>query len=221
MSRHNHQQQQQQQQPTHYTILGLTSTATESHIKSAYYRLALIHHPDKGGNADEFKLISEAYAVLSDPNARSAYDAELNSLSTATRYSGGGGGGGGGDMDMFQHFPSHNPFSHPFFSSSSSFGMNPFGGIGGIGGFGGWPHAGFAAGHHGNTHTTSSSFSSSSSTSFGGQQGPTRMTSMTWSSDGQMHRVESIRHPDGRVEIIKEEGGGGGGVNRLAGGGRR
>ncbi|MBI2105236.1 molecular chaperone DnaJ, partial [Candidatus Woesearchaeota archaeon] len=43
-------------------------------IKKAYKKLALKHHPDKGGDAEKFKELSEAYAVLSDDNKRKQYD---------------------------------------------------------------------------------------------------------------------------------------------------
>ncbi|KAF4555933.1 DnaJ domain-containing protein 10 [Elsinoe fawcettii] len=63
-----------------YTVLSLDKTATESQIKSAYRRLALLHHPDKAtpenvssANA-KFQEIALAYAILSDPRRRSRYD---------------------------------------------------------------------------------------------------------------------------------------------------
>lgn len=41
-------------------------TATRDDIKRAFHKLAHKHHPDKGGNAETFKQISAAYAVLKD-----------------------------------------------------------------------------------------------------------------------------------------------------------
>jgi len=49
----------------YYEILGLKPNATEDEIKKAYRKNALKHHPDKGGNEEEFKKISEAYEILS------------------------------------------------------------------------------------------------------------------------------------------------------------
>lgn len=58
----------------YYEILGVSKNASADEIKKTYKKLALKHHPDKGGDAEKFKEISEAYAVLSDENKRSNYD---------------------------------------------------------------------------------------------------------------------------------------------------
>ena len=58
----------------YYTILGLSREASEDDIKKAYRKLVLKAHPDKGGDAEEFKKISEAYAVLSDSEKKETYD---------------------------------------------------------------------------------------------------------------------------------------------------
>jgi DnaJ-class molecular chaperone len=61
----------------YYQTLGVARTASEKEIKSAYRRLARQFHPDinKDPKATErFKLINEAYEVLSDPTKRSKYD---------------------------------------------------------------------------------------------------------------------------------------------------
>lgn len=63
--------------PTHYEILGVTSTATSDEVRSAYRRLTKATHPDAGGTDAVFVMVNAAYAVLSDPSARASYDREL------------------------------------------------------------------------------------------------------------------------------------------------
>ena len=57
-----------------YVVLGVTRTSTEEEIKKAYRTLALMHHPDKGGDAEKFKCVSIAYSILSDEGKRATYD---------------------------------------------------------------------------------------------------------------------------------------------------
>ncbi|CAB4429569.1 unnamed protein product [Rhizophagus irregularis] len=58
-----------------YVTLGVQKSSTEEEIKKAYRRLALRFHPDKNPNAaDQFKAITHAYEILSDPKKRSVYD---------------------------------------------------------------------------------------------------------------------------------------------------
>eukprot|EP00574_Skeletonema_japonicum_P007173 CAMPEP_0201729762 /NCGR_PEP_ID=MMETSP0593-20130828/20024_1 /ASSEMBLY_ACC=CAM_ASM_000672 /TAXON_ID=267983 /ORGANISM="Skeletonema japonicum, Strain CCMP2506" /LENGTH=267 /DNA_ID=CAMNT_0048222169 /DNA_START=36 /DNA_END=839 /DNA_ORIENTATION=- len=72
---------------THYEILELTADAKPIDVKKAYRRLALKHHPDRNGGSaestEQFKLISEAYTILSDPTSRRCYDNELKSPTSA------------------------------------------------------------------------------------------------------------------------------------------
>jgi DnaJ-class molecular chaperone len=62
----------------YYRIMGLGPEATEDEVRRTYRRLALQWHPDRNpGNpeaGERFKEISEAYAVLIDPDRRRRYD---------------------------------------------------------------------------------------------------------------------------------------------------
>src|SRR5437660_5657975 len=62
----------------YYEVLGVSRSATEQDLKSAYRRLAHQHHPDKNQNdphaEEKFKEAAEAYAVLSDAEQRRRYD---------------------------------------------------------------------------------------------------------------------------------------------------
>lgn len=57
-----------------YKVLGLSDSCSLKDIKSNYRDLAKIYHPDKGGDEEEFKKISEAYAILSNLDLRERYD---------------------------------------------------------------------------------------------------------------------------------------------------
>ncbi|KAG8845217.1 hypothetical protein FRB96_002592 [Tulasnella sp. 330] len=59
----------------YYKILKVARDATDQEIKKAYRKESLLHHPDKGGNEEQFKLVVEANTVLSDPQRRARYDA--------------------------------------------------------------------------------------------------------------------------------------------------
>ena len=60
--------------PSLYEILGVDRGAGQDVIKKSYRALVLEKHPDKGGNAEEFKEIQRAYETLSDPQKRQRYD---------------------------------------------------------------------------------------------------------------------------------------------------
>jgi DnaJ family protein A protein 2 len=51
----------------YYTILGVPRTASPEEIKKAYRKKAMHNHPDRGGDAETFKQINEAYDTLKDP----------------------------------------------------------------------------------------------------------------------------------------------------------
>eukprot|EP00977_Amphora_coffeiformis_P013910 scaffold3784_cov174-Amphora_coffeaeformis.AAC.15 len=71
-----------------YKILRVPHTANVEEIKTAYRKLALRLHPDMHKNdptkTKEFKLVSEAYATLSDSKKKSSYDFEFGFYGSTT-----------------------------------------------------------------------------------------------------------------------------------------
>jgi DnaJ-class molecular chaperone len=70
---------------TLYEVLGLRAGATGGEIKAAYRRLARERHPDvvAGAAGDDFIRLHDAYATLSDPDARARYDRDVVALAYA------------------------------------------------------------------------------------------------------------------------------------------
>jgi DnaJ domain len=66
--------------PDPYRVLGVSRDATTAEITRAYRRQALAVHPDTApagtGAAAQFRAVSDAYQVLSDPARRAAHDRE-------------------------------------------------------------------------------------------------------------------------------------------------
>jgi molecular chaperone DnaJ len=61
-------------QDNFYKVLGVNENATQDEIKKTYRKLAVEHHPDKGGSEETFKKISEAYDTIGDEKKRTEYD---------------------------------------------------------------------------------------------------------------------------------------------------
>ena len=59
---------------THYQTLGVDEKASDNEIKKAYRKLSMKHHPDKGGDPEQFKKINEAYQTLGDRDKKKRYD---------------------------------------------------------------------------------------------------------------------------------------------------
>jgi DnaJ-class molecular chaperone len=88
---------------THYQTLGIDRTANEDDIKRAYRKMAMKHHPDRGGDQAEFQKIQEAYSVLSDPVKRQQYD-NPQPQPQFHHFHGGGGPMPPGFEDLFRQF---------------------------------------------------------------------------------------------------------------------
>ena len=74
----------------YYELLGLSQEATADEIKSAFRKQALIWHPDKNQDKleeshEKFKLIHEAYSVLSDPQEKAWYDSHKTEILAGSR----------------------------------------------------------------------------------------------------------------------------------------
>ncbi len=94
----------------YYELLNVGRNATDADLKRAYRKLAHEHHPDKNpGNKaaeEKFKEISEAYAILSDPQKRAYFDQYGVAPGAQGAGPGGFGGAGMGDIfgDIFEEF---------------------------------------------------------------------------------------------------------------------
>src|ERR687896_177181 len=76
-------------QVNYYDVLGVSREASQEEIRNAYRRLAKDRHPDlAGGSTQEFSLLQEAHAVLSDPNRRRMHDEALDLAHAADQLAG-------------------------------------------------------------------------------------------------------------------------------------
>jgi len=87
----------------YYAMLGVDKAATPDEVKKAYRKMAIKNHPDKGGDPEKFKEISQAYDVLSDPEKREIYD-QYGEDAIKEGMGGGGGHGGVNPFDIFESF---------------------------------------------------------------------------------------------------------------------
>nr|QOI90474.1 hypothetical protein HWQ62_00338 [Pyramimonas orientalis virus] len=86
-----------------YSVLGVSRGANKEEIKKAYKKLAMKHHPDKGGDEKLFKEITNAYNTLTDDKPRTP-------------------------QGNFSHFSDMDMFSHLFGGGGPT--RSPFGGFG-------------------------------------------------------------------------------------------
>jgi DnaJ-class molecular chaperone len=124
----------------YYKTLGVSRTATDKEIKAAYRKLAKVNHPDvnKGdpAAAERFKGITEAYAVLSDPEKRRRYDALGPDWQNAAGGFGGfaGAQGARGHAGGFQGASGFSDFFETLFGGGFTVGGDIFGMGAGAGG---------------------------------------------------------------------------------------
>jgi curved DNA-binding protein len=75
--------------PDHYATLGLPRHCTAAQIRSAYRRLAKVHHPDASPESSaattRFQELVDAYETLSDPARRAAYEETLDDVAAGPR----------------------------------------------------------------------------------------------------------------------------------------
>jgi molecular chaperone DnaJ len=90
-----------------YKVLGVEKDVSETDLKKTYRKLARKYHPDSNpGDAKAeatFKEMSEAYAVLSDPEQRAEYD-QIRAMGAGNARFTAGGQGAGGFEDVFSMF---------------------------------------------------------------------------------------------------------------------
>jgi len=88
----------------YYDVLGVDKKASKDEIKKAFRTLAHKYHPDKkGGDAEKFKEINEAYTILSDDQKRQQYDMYGQTFA-------GGGPAGGGFTGNWEDFARQTGF---------------------------------------------------------------------------------------------------------------
>ena len=89
----------------YYSTLGVNRNASPEEIKKAYRKLAMQHHPDRGGDHNKFAAINAAYETLSDPVKKQQYDNPQPQFNYNS-----------------QDFRGHNPFEDIFGAAAFGFG---------------------------------------------------------------------------------------------------
>lgn len=110
----------------YYDILGVSKTATQQEIKSAYRKLALQYHPDRNKTKEaeaKFKEVTKAYEVLSNEEKRKTYD-----QFGAAAFEQGAGGAQGGPFGGFggQQGGQYGPFTYTYSTNGQGFDFGGF-----------------------------------------------------------------------------------------------
>lgn len=101
----------------YYEILKVSKSAGQDELKKAYKVAALKNHPDKGGDPEKFKELTQAYEVLSDPEKREIYDQYgEDALKDGME----GGGSSHNPFDIFEQFFGGGAFGGAGFGGGSS-----------------------------------------------------------------------------------------------------
>jgi DnaJ-class molecular chaperone len=121
-------------QRDYYEVLGISKSASEVEIKSAYRKLALQYHPDRNkesGSTEKFKEVNTAYEVIGNPEKRKMYDQFGHAGVTGNQgggqgpfnytYSNQSASGGGGFEDIFGGFSDPFDIFESFFGGTSPF----------------------------------------------------------------------------------------------------
>lgn len=223
----------------YYKILQIQRDSDENDIKKAYRKLAMRWHPDKNKNDPEratemFKLVAEAFEVLSDPEKRQVYDKYgRDGIKNGVRTNDVDFGGFHFDFSdaasIFEQFFSNDPFfnhvrrQNRAGHSRRGFGMGPMSGglFADFGDFDAFATSSafgrdpfqdfiddsfFGSGFGGNFASSSTSFqTSSSSSACGGISKSTRTTTKIVNGQRVTKTETTIRYPDGRVETTANE----------------
>lgn len=111
----------------YYELLGVSQDADDRTIKLAFLKLAKEKHPDKGGSAEQFKVLKEAYDVLKDPNRRATYDNSIRNMANSRPRAAASSSTASSsrqssrqNAEPKQSYPNARPFASAYSSGSSS-----------------------------------------------------------------------------------------------------
>ena len=159
-----------------YSVLGVSKTASDADIKSAYRKLAKKHHPDQNANdpkaKDRFAELNAAYEIVGDKDARAKFDRGEIGADGKPKFSG------------FEGFRRGSPFGDaPRGSSGRRTGAGSFDDIlndlFGGGGMGGGPTGGTSYSGTGGAGTRTRGYTSSGTNSNPGNRGPGQDVTVT------------------------------------------